>query len=101
MRRRGEAQGTAYTEYLRKEQAWSAQRAKGRMRRVAEGRNWEPQIQSIGGQAKDFGLFPNVTGKPWKHFKWENSMVIFRTITLAALRRTDWKGDETGSRQSN
>lgn len=36
MRRRGEAQGTAYTEYLRKEQAWSAQRAKGRMRRVAE-----------------------------------------------------------------
>lgn len=34
--RRGEAQGTAYTEYLRKEQAWSAQRAKGRMRRVAE-----------------------------------------------------------------
>lgn len=34
-------------------------------------------IQSIVCYAKDFGLFPNVTGKPWKHFKWENSMIIF------------------------
>ena len=28
-------------------------------------------IQSIVGHAEDFGLFPDVTGKPWKHFKWQ------------------------------